>query len=98
MAAAAAAPPHKANYIQFIDPDYERVAEVNGGEIAQQFQAFANELMARLPDAGTPADGYMYGAHMGAYVRSLDEAKDHFVKAMLAFYAKRNHLKRPAKE
>jgi len=46
--------------------------------------------MARLPDDGAPADPYMYNAWMGEYARTLDQAKDAYVKAMLAFYAKRN--------
>ncbi len=82
-------PQHKANYANFINPDYERVAAVDGYALAQQFQAFQDVCMAQIPDEGAPADSYMFNTHMGAFVRALDEAKDHFVKGKLAFYAKR---------
>jgi hypothetical protein len=82
-------PQHKSNYASFIDPNYQKVPEVNGWEIAKKFQAFQDSIIATIPDEGTPADAYMYNTHMGAFVRSLDEAKDHSVKASLAFYAKR---------
>lgn len=80
---------HKELYRSFVNPDYKRVTEVNGFETAKQFQAFQDACVAEIPDAGEPADSYMYASHMGNFVRSLDEAKDHFVKAKLAFYAKR---------
>lgn len=51
--------------------------------------AFQDERLAELPDEPAPADAYMYNTHMGAFVRSLDQAKDHWLKAKLAFYAKR---------
>lgn len=82
-------PQHKAQYQQFIDPDYAKVPSVNGWEIAKTFEAFAQERINELPDEGAPGDPYMYNSHMGAFVRTLDEAKDHFLKAKLAFYAKR---------
>jgi hypothetical protein len=80
---------HKSNYARFVNPDYARVEQVNGYASAQQFQQFLDALLAELPDEGAPADGYMYNSHMGALVRTLDEAKDHWIKAKLAFYAKR---------
>lgn len=80
---------HKESYRSFINPDYARVSEVNGYALAKEFQEFADRLFSQLPDVGEPADGYMYNSHMGAFVRSLDEAKDHFVKGALAFYTKR---------
>lgn len=81
-------PQHKIGF-SFINPDYAKVEQVNGYEIAKQFQSFADDCMKQIPDEGQPADGYMYNSHIGAFVRSLDEAKDHFVKGKLAFYAKR---------
>jgi len=82
-------PQHKQNFARFIEPAYAKVAEVNGSEIEKQFQAFQDECFKQIPDEGQPADPYMYNSHMGNFVRSLDEAKDHFVKGKLAFYAKR---------
>jgi hypothetical protein len=84
---------HKSNFDSFINPNYAKVDQVNGWEIAKQFQAFQDECIKGIPDEGVPADGYMYNSHMGNFVRSLDEAKDHFVKAKSAFYAKRNSAK-----
>jgi hypothetical protein len=82
-------PQHKQNYVSFIDPDYAKVSQVNGWEIAKEFQAFQDTCFEQIPDEGAPADGYKYNSHMGAFVRSLDEAKDHFLKGKLAFYARR---------
>lgn len=91
---------HKANLVHFIDPNYEHVSSVDARAIATQFQAFCDTLIQNVPDAGAPADAYMFNSHAGAMLRSLDEAKDHYVKMMLAFYAKRNSgataTKRPA--
>jgi hypothetical protein len=81
-------PQHKAQYQRFIDPNYARVEQVNGWEIAKTFEAFAQARLDELPDEGAPASNYLYASHMGAFVRTLDQAKDHFVKAKLAFYAK----------
>jgi|SRR5688500_2223068 len=81
---------HKEQYKGFIKPDYAPVAQVNGGEIAGAFEAFSQARFAEIPDEGTPADGYMYNSHMGAFVRTLDQAKDHWLKGKLAFYAKRD--------
>jgi len=80
---------HKALYANFINPEYAYVDQVNGYEIAERFQAFADACMATIPDEGEPADGYMYNTHMGKFLRDLDTAKDHFLKASLAFHAKR---------
>ena len=81
--------PWKTQYARFIDPDYAKVAEVNGWETAKSFQRFQDACFAELPDAGAAKDGYMFSSHAGAFVRSLDEAKDHWIKAKLAFYAVR---------
>lgn len=80
---------HKKNFVGFVNPDYARVEQVSGYAIAVKVEAFNAELLKLIPDEGAPADAYMYNAHMGAFARALDEAKDHFVKANLAFYAVR---------
>jgi hypothetical protein len=82
-------PAHKANFTKFIDPDYAKVPEVSGWEIAKTFEIFNQQRLDEFPDDRTPKDPYMYNTHMGAYVRALDEAKDHFLKGRLAFYAAR---------
>src|SRR5687767_8674888 len=82
-------PQHKQNYVNFIDPNYAKVSQVSGSEIAKEFQALQDSCLAQIPDEGAPADGYKYNTHMGAFARSLDEAKDHYIKGKLAFYAKR---------
>jgi hypothetical protein len=83
----------KAKYQKFVDPNYAHVSQVNGQNIAAYFEACLNDLLDFLPDAPVSAanggDPYMFESHMGAFVRTLDEAKDHFVKASLAYYAKR---------
>lgn len=79
---------HKSQYYRFIDPNYARVEQVNGWEIAKKFEAFSKECIDQIPDEGAPANAYGFNSHMGAFVRTLDQAKDHFVKAKLAFYAK----------
>lgn len=86
-------PKHKENFVSFINPSYRKVDEVNGFEIAKQFQTFQDLCFAQIPNEGTPADGNMYNSHMGAFVRSLDVDKDEFLKGSLAFYAKRNTWK-----
>ena len=82
--------PHKVNYQSFINPNYAKVNEVNGWEIAKEFQAFEDRCLEQIPDEGAPKSSYLYNSHMGAFARSLDEAKDHFVKAKLAFFAEVN--------
>ena len=91
-------PQHKAQYMNFIDPDYAKVTQVNGWEIAKTFEAFTQERLNEIPDEGSPADGYMFNSHIGAFVRSLDEAKDHFLKGKLAFFAKRGSGSAPVQE
>ncbi len=93
--AMATTPKHKQNFISFIEPNYARVGHVNPGEHRDHFQAFLDTCLAIIPnDSAGPADPYMYNAHMGSFVRHLDEAKDAFVKAHLAFYTSRNSNKR----
>jgi site-specific DNA-adenine methylase len=82
-------PTHKVNYSHFVDPDYARVTQVNSRETAKTFEAFNQERLAEIPDEGAPKDAYKYATHMGAYVRALDDAKENFIKAKLAFYAPR---------
>lgn len=48
-----------------------------------------------IPNEGAPAEGYFYNTHMGAYVRSLDEAKYHLIQAKLAFFHKRTLVENP---
>ena len=91
-------PPHKTNFSQYIEPNYGYVKEVNPGQTREKFQAFLDELLALIPDEGAPADGYMYNAHMGSFVRHLDEAKNDFVCAQLAFYAKRGSCQESKKQ
>ena len=85
-------PAHKRNFTDFIEPKYERVESVSPGAERDRFQKFLDECLASVPDDGTPADGYMYNAHMGSFVRHLDIAKDEYVKARLAFHAKRKFV------
>jgi len=82
-------PAHKRNFENFIEPKYARVASVNPGAQRDRFQVFHEENMACIPDEGSPADPYMYNAWMGEYARLLDQAKDAYVKAALAFYTAR---------
>jgi hypothetical protein len=85
----------KTHYFNFIDPHYAMVKEVDPAAARRTFEAFNQTLLAEIPSEGAPQDGYMYNAHMGAYVRALDVAKDHFVKAKLAFYAVRGSSRAP---
>lgn len=81
-------PQHKTNYAGFVDPHY-LLTPVDPKAWRQKFQAFSDSCFDEIPDEGQPADAYMYNTHMGAFVRALDEAKDHFVKGFMAFCAKR---------
>ncbi len=82
-------PRHKAQYDNFIHPNYGQTDDVNEIEITKVFQRLSDDLIQQIPDEGEPADGYMYNSHMGAFLRTLDQAKDHYVKALLAFWLKR---------
>jgi hypothetical protein len=62
------------------------VPKVDEVTIAGDFQRFCDACFAQLPDEGKPADPYLYSSHAGAFVRALDQAKDHWVKAKLSFY------------
>ena len=84
---------HKRNFRRFIEPNYERV-NVNPGEVRDQFQAFLDTCLDAIPNDGSPADGYMYNAHMGSFVRHLDIAKDEYVKARMAFLTTRGSSKK----
>lgn len=88
-------PQHKAQYERFIDPHYAHVPQVDPGAERRRFQDVLDKCLADLPDEGTPADQYEYSTHMGAFVRTLDQAKDHWVKALLAFYAARGSASPP---
>ena len=85
-------PDHKRTYDNFIAPKYSEEDESKLVEIeeiyANKFQAFMDQLIADIPDEGKPANGYLYNTHAGAFVRALDEAKDHYVKARKAFSCK----------
>jgi hypothetical protein len=80
---------HKKLYANFIDPNYKHVEQVSGWETAKTFEAFQQARLDEIPNEGAPADSYMYNTHMGNFVRTLDQAKDAFVKAKLAFFAER---------
>jgi hypothetical protein len=56
-------PQHKASYFGFIDPNYAKVNQVNGWEIAKKFEAFSQTCLDEIPDEGAPADGYRRNAH-----------------------------------
>ncbi len=84
---------HKTNFQDFIEPNYKFDDRVNPGADRKQFQTFANALLETIPDEGSPAELYLYNAHLGSCFRKLDEAKDSFVKAKLAFYCKKNSSK-----
>jgi hypothetical protein len=84
-------PQHKAQYAQFIAPGYREdvLVKVDEEATAGEFQRFSDACFAQLPDEGKPADPYLYSSHAGAFVRALDQAKDHWVKAKLSFYGER---------
>lgn len=86
-------PQHKALYDQFLDPRYPHPGM--DGQTVEAFERFHQERLAEIPNEGAPAEGYFYNTHMGAYVRSLDEAKYHLIQAKLAFFHKRTLVENP---
>ncbi len=81
---------HKTNFRGYIEPNYKFCDKVDATRTRAVFQEFLDQCLATLPDDGTPKNGYAYNAHMGAFVRALDNAKDEFVKAQQAFFAEKN--------
>jgi hypothetical protein len=79
-------PQHKVQYDRFLNPGYsEEGLATAWGSTNKSFEDFHQARLNEIPDEGTPAEGYLYNSHMGAYVRSLDVAKYHFIQAKLAF-------------
>jgi hypothetical protein len=77
------------NYRDYIDPSYERTGKYKVETNRANFNAFLNQLLElAFPDAATekPKNAYNFNAHMGAFVRALDTAKDEFFKASLAYH------------
>ena len=84
------APAHKRLYADFVEPNYKRTEAVDVDAERAEFQGFLTACLARIPNEPEAAkNGYAYNAHMGAFVRTLDVAKDHFVKALLAYHAEK---------
>ncbi len=80
---------HKKKYDRFIEPNYASLNVVNVLFLRDEFQKFADDVMRHVPDEGKPADAHMYNTHMTQFHLALDNAKDHFVKALLAFHSER---------
>ena len=89
---------HKANFENYIDPNYGHVTEVDIEKITKEFQTFLSTSFTRVPDVGTPKSPYNYNAHMGQFVRFLDAAKDEYIKGVLAFHGTQGHGKRKIEE
>lgn len=80
---------HKRNFEQYIECNYKPNAATDEKAITKHFQSFLASCLEMIPNEGEPADGYMYNAHMGAFVRDLARAKEEFVQASYAFHEKR---------
>jgi hypothetical protein len=77
---------HKRNHYNFLDPDYQDSSKVNAAEERKVFNDFLNAMLDRIPNEGEPKSSYLYNSHMGNFVRLLDNAKDEYVKAKLAYH------------
>ena len=77
-------------YEGFIDPDYKFIEEVNGSVLAKRFEKWAKECRDELPKGVKPEDAFMFHVHMTQFYRDMEHAKDSFLRASLAFHAKRN--------
>lgn len=77
---------HKRNFLKYIDPGYETVEKVKVATWRAEFQKFMDTCMAEIPNEGEPKDAYAYNSHLGQFTRSLDNAKDEFIKALLAYH------------
>lgn len=86
-------PAHKRNAWQYIEAGYGPSSVVKAPEIRAVFQEVLDKCLAKIPDEGEPADGFMYNAHLLDFIRELDKAKDAFCKTLLAFHGKRAFLK-----
>jgi hypothetical protein len=83
-------------YKGFINPDYRYNAAVSGYGFAVRFEVFHRSnlrTLEHLKESGklsAPINPFLFNTHMEAYVRALDEAKDHFLKACLAYSSERD--------
>jgi hypothetical protein len=87
-------------FYQIISPSYEHVDKVNGFEIAQTFEEFSSNLLHEKlgnEEEYNPKSPYPFNIHIGAYVKSMGEAKDHFLNALLAYHAERGSYKEEEK-
>ena len=79
----------RSKYEHYIEPDYDFVEAVNPGKIREEFDEFTSQLLAKhLPETFSAEDPYLFESNMGGFLREIDRAKDHFVKALLAKHAK----------
>lgn len=97
--------PDIANFVDYIDPNYASTTRVNVADIRKEFNNFSNSLLRGAIGGEDPtirpSNPYTYNAHMGQFIRYFDAAKvrvyckyfeqtkDEYVKALLAFYAKK---------
>jgi hypothetical protein len=85
---------HKKNFVNFIydkqQSESDKIVNDIDAEVSQTFQLVLDKCLESIPDNGAPADPYKYHAHMGEFVRTLDHAKDAYVKALHAFTHARN--------
>jgi len=83
--------PHKANFVNFVNPRFggSEADKVDEAYIARKFQTFQDACFDEIPDDAPPADGYMYNAHLGHFVRLLTEAKYHLINGVRAYHNRR---------
>lgn len=73
---------------QFIEPSYKNIGTINPTELRYKFQVFLNELASELetflPDDHKIGNQQMANIHHEQFLISLDIAKDHYIKFILA--------------
>lgn len=79
----------KRKYDDFIHPQYEHVKVINPRDLKKRFQELADSFRDKLPTDGTPADPFLFSVHMTQFYRDMESAMDSYLRATLAWYAKR---------
>ena len=77
---------------KFIEPDYTTINGINPADMRGQFQTMLTELQARGVDTVAKAGGdvehpknaHVATIHHTAFLIAMDQAKDHYIKWVLA--------------
>jgi hypothetical protein len=73
--------------VDYVDPSYNMTKETaqQVKDVRAEFNAFFNKMLQLMPaESDEIKSPYLFNAHAGAFARRFDEAKDEFMKALLA--------------